>query len=52
MASSRRLRREEVEDGRVDTMGYVGPCYPKIVVSSVLGSRGIVVFLSFAWAYK
>jgi hypothetical protein len=44
VASSRRLRREEVEDGHVDVMSCVGPFYPKIVISSVLGPRGIVVF--------
>jgi hypothetical protein len=44
MASSRRLHQVEAEDRRVDTMGCIGPFYPKIVVSSVLGLRGIVVF--------
>jgi hypothetical protein len=41
---SRRLRREEAEDGWINATGCVGPFYPKIVVSSVLGSRGTVVF--------
>jgi hypothetical protein len=44
MASSRRLRREEVKDGRVNAMDYVEHFYPKIIVSNVLGYRGIVVF--------
>jgi hypothetical protein len=44
MASSRRLRREEVKDGRINAMDYVGPFYPKIIVSSVLDYRGILVF--------
>jgi hypothetical protein len=38
------LHQVEAEDRRVDTMGCIGPFYPKIVVSSVLGLRGIVVF--------
>jgi hypothetical protein len=42
----------EAEDGRVSVTGCVGPFYPKIVVSSVLGPRGILVFYSLAWAYK
>jgi hypothetical protein len=33
VAPSRRLRRDQVEDGRVDATGCVGPFYPKIVVS-------------------
>jgi hypothetical protein len=44
VASSQRLRREEVEDGLVDATGCVGLFYPKITVSNVLGRRGIVVF--------
>jgi hypothetical protein len=43
MAPSRRLRRRQVEDGWVNTTGYVGPCYPTFAVSNVLGPRGIVV---------
>jgi hypothetical protein len=44
VASSRRLHQEKAKDERVDVTGYVGPFYPKIVISNVLGSRGIVVF--------
>jgi hypothetical protein len=44
VASSWRLRREETEYGCVDTMGCVGTFYPKIVFSSVLGPKRIVVF--------
>jgi hypothetical protein len=31
----------EAEGGQVDAMGCVGPLYAKIIVFSVLGSRGI-----------
>jgi hypothetical protein len=44
VASSRRLRRDQVEDGRVDAMGYVRPCYPYFIVFYVLDPSGIVVF--------
>jgi hypothetical protein len=44
VASSRRLRREKAKDGWVDAIGCVGPFYPKIVIFSVLGPMGIVVF--------
>jgi hypothetical protein len=43
VAQSRRLRQRQVEDGRVDAMGYVGPCYPTSAVFNVLGPGGIVV---------
>jgi hypothetical protein len=43
VAPSRRLRRRQVEDGRVDATGCVGPCYPTFAVFNVLGPRGIVV---------
>jgi hypothetical protein len=39
-----RLRRVEVEDGWVDTIGCVGPLYLKIIISSVLGPKRVVVF--------
>jgi hypothetical protein len=38
-----RLRRRQVEDGRVDATGCVGPCYLIFVVFNVLDSMGIVV---------
>jgi hypothetical protein len=40
---SRRLRRSQVEDGRVDTTGYVGPCYSCFIVFILLRPMGIVV---------
>jgi hypothetical protein len=40
---SRRLHRRQVEDERVDVMGYVGSCYPTFAVFIVLDPRGIVV---------
>jgi hypothetical protein len=51
VAASRRLCRRRVEDGWVDVMGCVGPCYPTFIVFNVLGTRGIVVIEHFAWAY-
>jgi hypothetical protein len=45
-------REDQVEDGRVDATGYIGPCYPYFAIFFVLGTRGILVFYSFAWAYK
>jgi hypothetical protein len=38
-----KLCRRQVEDGRVDAMGYVGPFYPTFAVFNVLCPRGIVV---------
>jgi hypothetical protein len=52
VTSSWRSRGVEAEDEWVDAMLYVRLFYPKIVVSNVLDPRGIVVFYSFAWAYK
>jgi hypothetical protein len=43
VAPSRRLRRRQVEDGWVDAMSYVRPCYPTFAVFNVLVPRGIVV---------
>jgi hypothetical protein len=43
VAPSRRLRRRQVEDGRVDATDCIGPCYPTFVVFNVLCPRGIVV---------
>jgi hypothetical protein len=41
---SRRLHQSQVEDERVDAMGYVRPCYPTFAVFNVLNHTGIVVF--------
>jgi hypothetical protein len=38
VASSRMLRRDQAEDGRVDVTGYIGLFYPNFVVFYVLGS--------------
>jgi hypothetical protein len=43
VAPSQRLHRKQVEDGRVDAVGCVRPCYPIFAVFNVLGYRGIVV---------
>jgi hypothetical protein len=40
VAPSWRLRRRQVEDGRVDAMGCVGPCYPTSAIFNVLCPRG------------
>jgi hypothetical protein len=47
VAPSQRLRRGQVEDGRVDAMGYVGSCYPCFAIFFMLGSRDTVVILVF-----
>jgi hypothetical protein len=52
VAPSWRLRRDQVEDERVDVTGCVRPCYPYFTILYVLGHRTIVVFESFAWVYK
>jgi hypothetical protein len=39
-ALSWRLRRRQVEDGRVDATGCVGSCYPTFAVFNVLGPKG------------
>jgi hypothetical protein len=44
VASSRRLRHDQIEDGWVDVMGCVRPCYPYFTIFDVLGPRDIVVF--------
>jgi hypothetical protein len=41
---SRRLRRNQVEDGWIDAMGCIRPYYPYFDVFYVLGSRDIIVF--------
>jgi hypothetical protein len=43
VAPSQRLCRRQVEDGRVDAMCCVGPCYPNFTVFNVLDPRGIIV---------
>jgi hypothetical protein len=43
VAPSQKLRRRQVEDGRVDVTGCVGPCYPTFAVFNVLCRKGIVV---------
>jgi hypothetical protein len=43
VALSRRLRWRQVEDGRVDAMGYVGSCYLTFAVFNILDPRGIVI---------
>jgi hypothetical protein len=43
VASSRRSRGDEAEDGRVDATGCIGLCYPYFVIFTVFGPRGILV---------
>jgi hypothetical protein len=43
VAPSWRSREDQVEDGRVDALGYVRPCYPYFVVFIVLGHMDIFV---------
>jgi hypothetical protein len=52
VASSRRLRQDEAEDGRVDAMGYIRLGYPYFTIFNVLDNRDIVVIYSFTWTYK
>jgi hypothetical protein len=44
VASSWRMRRSEAEDGWIDMMGCVGPCYPYFAVFNVLDRRDSLVF--------
>jgi hypothetical protein len=44
VASSRRSRKDEAEDGRVDAMGCIRLFYPYFAIFIVLGPRGILVF--------
>jgi hypothetical protein len=44
VAPSRRLRRDQVEDGRVNATGCIGPYYPCFAIFHVLGPRDIIVF--------
>jgi hypothetical protein len=43
VAPSWRLRQRQAEDGWVDVMGCVGPCYPCFAIFFLLGPRGILV---------
>jgi hypothetical protein len=43
MASSRRSRGDETEDGRVDVMGCIRLFYPNFIVFIVLGHKGSLV---------
>jgi hypothetical protein len=43
VAQSRRLRRSQVEDGRVDATSCIRPCYHCFAIFILLGPRGIVV---------
>jgi hypothetical protein len=36
VAPSRRSHKDQVEDGHVDAMSYVGPCYAYFIVFIVL----------------
>jgi hypothetical protein len=47
-----RLHRVKAKDEWIDAMGCIRPFYPIIIIFSVLGPRGNLVFYSFAWAYK
>jgi hypothetical protein len=38
------ITRVKAEDEQVDTTCCVGPFYPKIIISSILCDRGIIVF--------
>jgi hypothetical protein len=44
VASSRRSRGDEAEDGRVNVMGCIRLLYPNFVILSILDPRGILVF--------
>jgi hypothetical protein len=44
VASSRRLREDEVEDGQVNATSYIRLFYPIFAVFILLGPRDILVF--------
>jgi hypothetical protein len=44
VAPSQKSREDQVENGRVDATGYIGPCYPYLSIFFVLAPRGILVF--------
>jgi hypothetical protein len=52
VASSRRSRGVEAEDGWVHALGWIELFYPNFVVFIVLDTKGILVFLFSSWAYK
>jgi hypothetical protein len=52
VASSRRSRGVEAEDGWVDALGWIELFYPNFVVFIVLDTKCILVFLFSSWAYK
>jgi hypothetical protein len=41
---SQKLYRSQVEDGWVDAMNYIGPCYPCFAVFILLDHRSITIF--------
>jgi hypothetical protein len=43
VAPSQRLRQIQIEDGRINAMGCIGPCYLCFAIFILLGSRDIVV---------
>jgi hypothetical protein len=45
VASQRKCREVEAEDGRVDATGCIDPFYPKIIVFIILGPKDVLVFL-------
>jgi hypothetical protein len=51
VSSSWRLCRRQVEDGWINTTGYVEPYYPTFIIFNVLGHRGIVVIYHFICTY-
>jgi hypothetical protein len=44
VASSQRSRDDQVENGQVDAMACVRPCYPYFAIFNVLNPRGKLVF--------
>jgi hypothetical protein len=52
VAPSWRFDRDQVEDGRVDATGHVGSCYHYLSIFYILCHMCIIVFQSFACAYK
>jgi hypothetical protein len=43
VAPSRRLHRRQIEDGQVNAMGYIEPCYPTFTIFNVLDPRGTII---------